>query len=264
MAEAAPRAAAAAAGVLGSLQQCVMDDRNRGIDDIEMEEEVGSSVDWEDCPVAMLGEFQIGEEEEESAVGAVPVAAEQPQPAAIEEPPQIELPKAGSKVCCCNCSATSQSLRGTQKQAKKMQASRDPTRSKQYAHWAPVNQYLPFQPQLFEGKTGPTNVDKHCCTRQDEEALAKKKEGCLFFFEKFFHSDVQDRIVKESNDYVAGLANKPRPTTTRKRHKWPPTWVSKWNPLDQNTLMQWIAFIIWMGFHRTAGEREIFSQHWLY
>jgi hypothetical protein len=73
-----------------------LDDRNRGIqvDDDEMEdlEEVASSVDGDpdDCPVAMLREFQIGEEEEESAAGAALVAVEQTQPAEIEQPSQIE------------------------------------------------------------------------------------------------------------------------------------------------------------------------------
>ena len=95
-------------------------------------------------------------------------------------------------------------------------------------------------------------------------AEAAKKQTKLYYFEKYIDSYFREIVVKESNAYVAGMANKPRPPSLPQRFPWPPKWTEKWEKMTEASFMQFVALLLRMGLHKTANEAELWSTHWLW
>eukprot|EP00961_Rhodomonas_salina_P189459 2556122-Rhodomonas_salina.1 len=122
---------------------------------------------------------------------------------------------------------------------------------------------LPISVPAFFCTVGPTRLGEQALV-QDPEKKEHVYQSKLFFFEKFIDQQFRSQVVHETNHYVADMANQPRPDWTLHNSAWLLKWTAKWQPLDEATFMCWLAFLMVLSLHKTAGEREVFSRHWLY
>eukprot|EP00961_Rhodomonas_salina_P030697 412908-Rhodomonas_salina.1 len=60
------------------------------------------------------------------------------------------------------------------------------------------------------------------------------------------------------------MDEKTRPGWWQSNYSWQPAWRKKWKPLDERTFMRFLAFLMVLSLHKTGGEEEVSSRHWLY
>jgi len=126
--------------------------------------------------------------------------------------------------------------------------------------WHPVDFPALFVPPTFKGSPGAADFrDRE--TRANWDTVKTSK---LYFFEKFIDGWFRDVVVRETNKYVAEIPTKRRPATLAARYPWPPKWVEKFPKFTEAKFMRWLAFLLWMGLHKTASEEELFSTHWIW
>eukprot|EP00961_Rhodomonas_salina_P169206 2280048-Rhodomonas_salina.1 len=75
---------------------------------------------------------------------------------------------------------------------------------------------------------------------------------------------IQDTTVRETNKYVREIPNKQRPPSYNQQFPWPPKWVLVFPQFTEAILMLWLAFLLWIGLHKTTNEDELFSTHWIW
>jgi hypothetical protein len=125
---------------------------------------------------------------------------------------------------------------------------------------------LPRAQFQFVGNPGPTYAGERGARVGMAGAAhrAAQKRTKLYFFEKFIDKHFRDTVVRESNNYVASLASKPRPPSLQQRFPWPPKWAQEWEPMTEAVFMRFLALLLWMGLHKTANEAELWSTHWIW
>eukprot|EP00961_Rhodomonas_salina_P060654 814333-Rhodomonas_salina.2 len=134
---------------------------------------------------------------------------------------------------------------------------------KNAAAWGAVNKLLPISVPAFFSTIGPTRLGEQAL-EQDQEKKEHVYQSKLFFFKNFIDQQFKSLVVCKTNHYVADMANQPRPDWAQHNNTWLPKWTVKWQPLNEATFMCWLAFLMVLLLHKTAGESEVFSRHWLY
>eukprot|EP00961_Rhodomonas_salina_P125147 1686468-Rhodomonas_salina.1 len=86
----------------------------------------------------------------------------------------------------------------------------------------------------------------------------------LFFFKKFIDAKFTETTVSETNKAVCAMPTKPCQASLASRYLWPLKWIDTFPNFTVALLimMQWIAFLLWCGMHKTANKHKLFSTHW--
>ena len=257
MADPAQLSAAGTAAVLASLLQDEIDNRPLNFNAHDDGYGGGSSGDEGGMIVQRMG----GDlDDDRDYPPQFPVAPEEPEPVVdqfLENPPPATGRGSGR--------GRGRGGRGSGRRAAAAAAFAEPApvAAQHQAVWGAVNQLLPFEVPRFEGTPGPTNTGERTRTTPAAE-MEQLKKTRLFYFEKFIDSTFVHRVVKETNRYVREMSTRERPQWLQARWSWPPKWTAKWKPLTPAVFMRWLALLMFMSLHQTAGESELWSQHWLW